>query len=366
MRVGMVAHTDAPWTGHYCRFLRAAGHEVLVLSFCPDTIDGQRTEFVGATPYNPSAGKHLFITRAARIRRKLREFGAEVVFAPYLISNGLAAALAWQGPLVVSARGADVVQQAGTMRIPPLARKILVRSLAWRSVHIHAVAGELADAMVAMGVPSSQIQCFPIGIDLSRFPARDSLGQLGDPPRLVCTRKHRPVYENHMLVEALRMLKARGQDFVCTFVGGGELLDETRAQVAAAGITDNVTLTGHVAHEEMTRHIGSADIYVSCSSADGTSSSLLEGLAGGLFPIVSRITANLPWVKHGENGLLFDVGDAAALADAIQRAIDDAPFRQAAVQGNRALVEERGDQAKNMARLIGMLEDAAGIADRSV
>ena len=112
MKVGLVAHSDAPWTGHYCRCLRDAGHDVVVLSFCPDPIPGERVEFIGARPYNPASGKHLIITRALRIRRILKRFGADVVFAPYLISNGLAAALGWQGPLVISAMGADVVQQA--------------------------------------------------------------------------------------------------------------------------------------------------------------------------------------------------------------------------------------------------------------
>ena len=359
MKVGMVAHSDAPWTGHYCRFLRDAGHEVLVLSFCPDPIDGQRVAFIGQHPYNPGAGKHLFITRAPMIRKLLREFGADVVFAPYLISNGLAAALAWQGPLVISARGADVVQQAGTMRIPPLVRKALVRALASRSVHVHAVADELVDALLAMGIGREQIHCFPIGVDLRKFPARDNLGRLSDPPKIVCTRKHRPVYENHILVAALGLLKARGQAFSCTFVGGGELLDQTRAQCEEAGIAQHVTITGHVAHEEMARHLSQAELYVSCSSADGTSSSLLEGLAAGLLPIVSRITANLPWVRHRDNGLLFEVGDAEGLADMLQLAIDDSAWRKKAVQGNRGLVAEKGDQQKNMERFIALLEDAA-------
>ena len=362
MRVVMVAHTDAPWTKHYARAFEEAGHDVLVLSFCPDPIEGFRTEFIGRHPYDPGRGKHLFVTRAPRIRQLAKTFGADVLFAPYLISNALAAALGWQGPLVISARGADVVQQDGTMRIPAPVRKVLVRALASRSVHIHSVADELTDAMVAMGVSREQIQTFPIGINLDLFAPRQDPGSLHDPPRLLCTRKHRPVYAIPVLVRALKLLSDQGQPFHCTFVGGGEQLDDTRAMVSEAGLDEQVELTGHVTHDQIAQHIASNDIYVSCSTADGTSSALLEGLAGGLFPVVSRIEANLPWVHHGENGLLFDCGDAAGLAQALRRAIDDEVLRRNGVRGNRAMVQERADMKKNMDRLVAMLADAAGIA----
>jgi glycosyltransferase involved in cell wall biosynthesis len=71
-------------------------------------------------------------------------------------------------------------------------------------------------------------------------------------------------------------------------------------------------------HGDLPGFLRAADVYVSASSSDGTSSSLLEAMASGLYPVVSDITANRPWVEHGKNGLLFAVGDAASLAEALR------------------------------------------------
>jgi L-malate glycosyltransferase len=117
-----------------------------------------------------------------------------------------------------------------------------------------------------------------------------------------------------------------------------QLLEERRAHVGALELGRNVELRGHVPPAEVRRVLQESEIYVSASISDGASSSLLEAMACGLFPVVSAIPANQPWVEDGKTGFLFDPGDANGLADALRRAVLDADLRAAARHRNRARV----------------------------
>jgi glycosyltransferase involved in cell wall biosynthesis len=356
MRLAMIAHTDAPWTPRYGRWLVSRGHELRIFSFCPDAIAGLDTVFVGRLPYRPLHDKRPFVLHAPRVRRLLQSFAPEVVFAPYLISNGLCAALAWNGALVVSARGSDVLRPSGTMQMASFVRWALVRGIVARSRLVHAVSEPLRDALVDLGVSREKIRVFPIGVDTERFPLREPANTM---PHIICTRRHAPVYNNQMIVEALARLRAAGHRFDATFVGGGYLLEERRAQVAALGLNDIVNFTGFVAHAEIREQFAGADIYVSASRSDGTSSSLMEALASGPFPVISDIPANRPWIDQGRSGLLFPVDDVAALTDALARALEDPELRAQARTLNRARVVAEADEATNMLALETTLRDAA-------
>ena len=362
MRIAMIAHSNAPWTPHYARFGQTHGHEVLLISIHLDPVRGVRTIFVGREPYRDDRHKHLFLTKVPTIRKILRAFSPDVVFAPYLISNGLAASLAWRGPLVVSARGADVIEQAGQTPTPGWLMNWLVRFVCRRARVVHAVSDELVEALTRYGVDREKIHCFPMGVDTIRFAPAEGEGSTRavGTPHIICTRRHDAVYDNHVIVEALAMMKSRGVGFRCTFVGAGRYLEERRDQVKVLGLADDVRFTSHVEHDQVPSLLRSANIYVSASSSDGTSSSLLEALATGVFPVVTRIRANEAWVRNGETGLFFEVGHAAGLAEALGRAINDARLREQAVTINRGLVERKGSQGINNRRLMDLFELAAG------
>ncbi len=131
-------------------------------------------------------------------------------------------------------------------------------------------------------------------------------------------------------------------------------------QVKALGLEARVRFTGQVPQTEVRRVLQEADIYVSASSSDGASLSLLEAMACGLFPVVSAIPANQAWVEHGTTGLLFEPGDDRQLADGLRRALGDAALRASASVANRARVVREGSIAANMERMERLLLDAAG------
>lgn len=359
MRIAMVASSDAYWTPLYVRHFSSAGHEVRVFSLAATPLAAADVDLVhvcGPRPrLIPAAG--WFLAQVPRLRRLLRRFAPDVVFAPYMSSNGVAAALAWRGPLVVSGHGGDVLRQAGYLPGGPLHRHMM-RFQCRRAATVHVVADELVDALTAYGVPRERIVCFPLGVEVGQFPASSHVREAST-AHIVCTRRQEAVYANDVLVDALALLRDRGCSARCTFVGGGPLLAERRAQVERLGLGDEVTFTGQVPMATVESLLRSAHVYVSASTSDGTSSSLLEAMLCGPFPVVSRIRANMPWINDGITGLFFDPGDAVALAGALERAIRSPEMRRAASSLNRARVIRDGSLERSMADTLALLERAS-------
>lgn len=328
---------------------------MLVVSFAPHGIEGIEIDFVGVEPFDKYKNKHLFFTRIPRIRGIIRRFQPDLVFAPYLSSNGLTAALCWKGPLIVSARGGDVLEQAGRTGLRRRMRQATIRYVCRRADAVHTVSAELDEALLAIGVPREKLVRFPLGVDVRAIrPRQDGPAKAAE--RIICTRQHEPIYDNLTIVDALATLRAKGRRFECVFVGGGHQLQATRARATEHGLGDCLRFTDHLPPEQVGGLLKVSDLYVSASLSDGTSSSLLEAMAAGLFPVVSRIRANRVWLREGETALMFDPGDAIGLANALARAMDDGALRAGAIVANRKRVEDEGDITRNMERMAELFE----------
>ncbi|HOW71755.1 MAG TPA: glycosyltransferase [Phycisphaerae bacterium] len=358
MRLLMVAHSDAPWTPHYSRYFKARGDEVLVVTFAPDRIEGIETVFMGVEPFDFRKNKRLFLTRVPRVRRIIRAFRPDLVYAPYLTSNGMTAVLSSKSPVIVAARGGDVFEHAGSSGPRQWFREAVVRFVCGRAAMVHTVSQGLDNELMRLGVPVGKLFRIPVGVNVEQFHPREE-GPRKDATRLVCVRRHQRVYDIPTILHALARLRSSGRRFTCTMAGGGTRLEMHKALAAELGLTDVVTFLGHQPHDRLPALFRDSDIYISASLSDGTASSLLEAMASGILPVVSRIRANGPWIEHGVNGLLFETGRPESLAEVLATAMADGDLRRRAFRENPRRVDQDGNMAKNMDRLAAVFEEVA-------
>lgn len=143
-------------------------------------------------------------------------------------------------------------------------------------------------------------------------------------------------YKGHLyLVEAARLLKARGQtNFRVLIAGTGAFEAQVARAVREAQVEDVVQMLGF--RSDVARLLGALDVQLNASyGTEATSLALLEGMSLGLPTIASDYGGN-PWViRNGEEGILFPSRDAASLADGMERLILNPELRQA--MGRRAL-----------------------------
>jgi glycosyltransferase involved in cell wall biosynthesis len=97
-----------------------------------------------------------------------------------------------------------------------------------------------------------------------------------------------------------------------------QLLSEVRAWVAAhPDVRGRVTLLGRLPHGEMEAVYNSADLFVLGSHHEGSGYAAIEAMACGVVPVLTDIPSFRALLGRGKVGALWPVGDAAALADAL-------------------------------------------------
>lgn len=360
MRIALLSHTGLYWTEIYARFLTSVGHDVRVLSFSREPIAGVDVRFIGKGTPDRMRGL-AYLLRVPRTRKELRRFAPDVVVATYISSNGLIAALCGAKPLLLSAHGSDVLTAPGGKWLSARMLRFTCR----RAEIIHVVSPTIGARLAERGADADKIRCFAIGIDTDWFRPRTEPLPAEQRTTIVCTRKHEPIYRNDTIVLALKALRDEGLAVHATFVGGGMLLDERRDQVKQLGLDDLVRLPGPMARDEVRSELQDAAIYVSASESDGASSSLLEAMACGVFPVVSDIQGNRDWIEDGVTGLTFKPGDYEGLAKAIRRAVDDDELRNRARERNRARVIEDGNLERNLAKMAELIDGLGAQQDSS-
>lgn len=158
-------------------------------------------------------------------------------------------------------------------------------------------------------------------VDVSHFqppPARLNCGTLRilSVGRLVEKKGH------NYLIEACRLLQAKGVNFECRIIGDGPLNAELRADIEHYQLERHVHLLGAQPQTEVLANLCWCDVFVlACVIArdgdrDGMPVSLAEAMAMAVPVISSRLVGIDELVRPG-TGLLAPPGDAVALADAL-------------------------------------------------
>ena len=107
-------------------------------------------------------------------------------------------------------------------------------------------------------------------------------------------------------------------------LGQGKLLTRLQAQTRELGIDDKVDFAGLVSNP--IAYMAQADLFVLASRFEGLPNVLIQAMATGC-PVVSTDCPHGPAeiLDHGKYGPLVPVGDADALAEAMQRTLDAPP-----------------------------------------
>lgn len=104
-------------------------------------------------------------------------------------------------------------------------------------------------------------------------------------------------------------------------LGEGDLRPELEAQVAALGLQDRVKLPGFT--KNVLKYFSRADVFVLSSLVEGLPNVLVEAMMCGCTPVATDCpTGPQEVLDGGRFGYLVPVGDRAALASAIDHAID--------------------------------------------
>jgi len=108
---------------------------------------------------------------------------------------------------------------------------------------------------------------------------------------------------------------------------------------------------GHADHDEMLRLFSEARVYMGISVSDAISTSVLEAMSTGCFPIQTNTSCCDEWYRDGEGGFIVPPDDFEMICDRFERAMTDDALVNHAAEVNWITVQARLDKkviAKNV------------------
>lgn len=169
-----------------------------------------------------------------------------------------------------------------------------------------------------------------MGVD-TQFFSPQGLGQNRDQFNIGFLGRLVPEKGIDTLIAAARQLRDRGLRFRITLCGSGSAETLLKQEAEAQQVADLVTWRGAVRHEQAPAEIGKFDVLVLPSRSIPTWKEqfghvLIEAMAMGV-PVIGSTCGEIPNVI-GRSDLIFEEGDAAGLAQILERMICDLDWRQ--------------------------------------
>jgi phosphatidyl-myo-inositol dimannoside synthase len=356
---------------------QSAAVEVLTYRTTDPLLAAQAREFDSACgyPVRRVLSRLGYWHNLALIRRSIREFRADAVYAS-TVFYGLLRAQA-QVPVVCRSVGNDVLRPwlgypypwcSAAIGAPPVqralrwwlehgqhpdwvdrlfrhARERLMRNAAAAHSGILANSDYTAALLRGIGVADQRIEVVTGGVDARHFAppagAREAARRALDLPAdaqvvlTVCRLVAKKGVE--VLLDAVAQLRPAFPRIHLLVVGDGRERRTYEARAAQLGLQDAVRFTGRVPHEQVARHYWASDVFALASyesrhaggavrDVETMGRVLCEANAAGLPLVATETGGTASVVRSGDNGLLVPPQDAAALAGAIARLLNEAPL----------------------------------------
>jgi glycosyltransferase involved in cell wall biosynthesis len=218
-----------------------------------------------------------------------------------------------------------------------------LRRNAARIERVQVTHDEMRELVVAAGVREERVFKIPIGVDLEHFslaPERsDSSFVIGsfvkDGVGMADGLEPKLLKAPDTFVAVVARLRERIDDLSVLLTGPAR--GYVRRELERLGVPHRHLLLP--SREELGRAYHEVDVCLVTSRQEGGPKAALEAMASGVPFVSTRVGQAAELVRDAENGLLADVDDVAALADAVRRVHEDDELRRRLRVAGRATAE---------------------------
>jgi glycosyltransferase involved in cell wall biosynthesis len=304
------------------------------------------------------------VRAVASFLHDIRSFHPDVLHLNYAGGRlGTLTTLAGVHPLVAAVVGGDVLpeqhpgglswpERRATRRILQLADLILVKNETLRR------------AVSDHGDFTAKIETVRWGVDPAQFRhdaegAQALRGRLGLAPEdrvVLSPRLLRPLYNIHLIVDAMPAVRARlprAVLLVTEYNADPAYRRSLEERARGYGLGDRVRFIGRMDHEQMPALYSLAEVVVSVPASDGLPQSLFEAMACEVPVVLGRLPSYGEIVVDGESALLTDF-DPGTVAAAVLRLLGDPALA-------RSLASSALEQVQRMALMPREVERVEGL-----
>ncbi len=303
-------------------------------------------------------GRRGFIPSiAAAARDEIRHQSFDVALAMHVLAAP--GALSTKIPTVVVCHGGEL----RSSRIRPIARLVLPRA-----ERVVANSRFTRSEAIALGADPLKISVLQVGAPEAGVVAAEDVAALrsaiGGRKIVLSVSRLQPHKGHDRLIGAVA---AMDEDVRLVIVGDGTARTGLQEQVRAAGLHNRVVFSGLVSDEQLAKYYRAADAFALLSREtsgpqggfEGGGIALVEAAAYGM-PIVAGATGGIPeTIRDGDNGLLVDPDDQAAVVRALKRVLEDAELAQRLGANAKRMATEERSWTGFVQRMESVIEGAA-------
>lgn len=303
----------------------------------------------------------------------------DVIHAHSPALNGVAAIRAGKAlgiPVVYEIRGfwEDAAVSHGTSSEGGLRYRLTAAMENWvlrRADAVTCICEGIRSDIVSRGVSADKITIVPNAVDASRFqPVGERNTEIESSLKLqgkkvVAFIGSFYAYEGlDLLVAAMPQLLAARPDIRLLLVGGGQVTDAIKQQVAELGLQDSVIMTGRVPYEEVESYYSVTDVLVYPRKSMRLTELVtplkpLEAMAQKSLFVASDVGGHKELVRDGITGTLFKADDAEDLVSTLLRLFDQPETWPAMRDAGRRFVEEERNWVNSVANLKAVYQQLA-------
>ena len=183
--------------------------------------------------------------------------------------------------------------------------------------------------------------------------------------RILWMRTFHPIYNPELAIEAFGRVLEKHPDATLTMAGQDKgLRAAMEERVASLGCASAVDFPGFLGPEQKRSAFANHDLYIHTNNIDNTPVSVLEAAAAGV-PVVATRVGGIPHLlTDGENALLVEPDDPAAMAEAMGQILSDAELSSHLAAGARRLAASSSWQSVSV-QWRAVFDDAVARRGRS-
>lgn len=258
------------------------------------------------------------------LRKIIREFKPDVMFAHGFSDHiwGRRAAAAEGVPHIFH------VEHNSRERYTPRRLRQALALEPFTQAHIGVSEG-VKTSLIERGFPTEKCVAICNGIDLTRFP-QSAIPQHWEDrePVIYMASRFARQKDHDTLIKALALLKQRGLTPVLYLAGAGKSSLRAKAErlVTQLGLDSQVHFLGNVS--DLPQRLMQARFFVLATHWEGMPLALVEGMAAGCACVVSDVIGAREVIEPGVNGLRVPEANSQAMADALQKLLENPDLAQ--------------------------------------
>ncbi|MBC8525762.1 MAG: glycosyltransferase family 4 protein [Candidatus Cloacimonetes bacterium] len=262
-------------------------YKLYLISFSKAEFTGVECHYLDVGTISTSGNNYKYLLQILKVRKLIMRIKPDIINAHFLTSYGfIIALLNLRMPVLLTLHGSDVLITPQKSLMYRLAAKYTLSKLDYyfsAATHISVILEK------KYHVKSTKITTIQYGVDVKKITQMQSdIKDIG----FISTRNFVQNSNISIIIKAFAQYVKKNPENKLYILGSGVQEKELHDLVESLEVKENIIFTGKLQHDELLKFLVRAKNYLSMTTSDGSSLSLLEAMAAKVIPIVSDIRAN--------------------------------------------------------------------------